>query len=181
MSRIGKKPIELPKGVQVTVNGRTLSVKGPKGTLERPLHEAVDVKVEGSTVTVNTKNADSYEQRRFHGLTRSLVNNMVVGVSAGFQKKLKLVGVGYRAAAAGKGLQLTLGYSHAVNFDPPTGITLKVDNQTSIVVDGADKEQVGQVAATIRSFRPPEPYHGKGVRYEDEVIQTKVGKAAGKK
>jgi large subunit ribosomal protein L6 len=106
---------------------------------------------------------------------------MVTGVSTGFQKKLKLVGVGFRAAPVGKGIQLTLGFSHAVTFEPPAGVTVKIDNQTSITVDGSDKETVGQVAATIRSFRPPEPYHGKGVRYEDEVIQTKVGKAAGKK
>lgn len=181
MSRIGKKPIELPKGVTVTVSGRKVSVKGPKGTLERTLHESVDLKVEGNNATIIPKAAESYEQRRFHGLSRSLVSNMVIGVSAGFQKKLKLVGVGFRAAAQGKGVQLTLGFSHPVNFEPPAGVTVKVDAQTAITVEGADKESVGQVAATIRGFRPPEPYHGKGVRYEDEVIQTKVGKAAGKK
>ena len=180
MSRIGKKPIELPKGVQVTLSGRKLAVKGPKGNLERELHEQVDVKVEGSKVTVLTK-SEAYENRRFHGLTRSLVNNMVQGVATGFTKRLKLVGVGFRAAPAGKGIQLTLGFSHPVNFDAPAGIEIKVEAQTSVIISGADKEMVGQVAAKIRGFRPPEPYHGKGVRYEDEVIAIKVGKAAGKK
>ena len=181
MSRIGKRPIDLPKGVTLTVNGRKVSVKGPKGTLERELHETVDLKVEGSQATVSLKDAGSYEKGRFHGLTRSLVSNMVTGVSTGFQKKLKLVGVGFRAAAQGKGVTLTLGFSHPINFEPPAGVTIKVDSQTALTVDGADKESVGQVAATLRSFRPPEPYHGKGVRYENEVIVEKVGKAAGKK
>jgi large subunit ribosomal protein L6 len=181
MSRIGKNPIELPKGVTVTVSGRKVSVKGPKGTLERELHPSVDLKVEGTKATVARKNPDRSEEDRYHGLTRSLVNNMVTGVSTGFQKKLKLVGVGFRAAAQGKGVTLTLGFSHPVNFEPPAGVTIKVDAQTSLVVEGADKEAVGQVAATLRSFRPPEPYHGKGVRYEDEKIIEKVGKAAGKK
>jgi large subunit ribosomal protein L6 len=180
MSRIGKKPIELPKGVTVSVAGQKVSVKGPKGTLERELHHLVDVAVEGQNVVVKLKN-DTYENRRYHGLTRSLVSNMVTGVSTGFTRRLKLVGVGYRAAMAGKQLQLSLGFSHPVNFDPPAGIELKVDAQTTLVVTGADKEMVGQVAAKLRGFRPPEPYHGKGVRYEDERIVTKVGKAAGKK
>jgi large subunit ribosomal protein L6 len=180
MSRIGKKPIELPKGVTVSVAGRKVSVKGPKGTLERELHHLVDVGVEGANVVVKLKD-DTYENRRYHGLTRSLVNNMVTGVATGFTRRLKLVGVGYRAAMAGKQLQLALGFSHPVNFDPPAGIELKVDGQTTLIVTGADKEMVGQVAAKLRGFRPPEPYHGKGVRYEDEKIVTKVGKAAGKK
>ncbi len=180
MSRIGKKPIELPKGVTVNVNGRTVNVKGPKGTLNHQLHADIDVKVEGQTLLVSPKAAD-YEMRRFHGLTRTLVSNMVVGVTTGFSKRLKLVGVGYRAAPAGKGLTLSLGYSHPIQYDPPAGIELKVEAQTTIVVGGADKELVGQVSAKIRGFRPPEPYHGKGVRYEDENIVTKVGKAAGKK
>ncbi len=181
MSRIGKQPIELPKGVTIAVSGRKVTVKGPKGTLERTLHDTVDLKVEGTKATIVPKAAESYEQRRFHGLSRSLVNNMVTGVSTGFQKKLKLVGVGFRAAAQGKGISLTLGFSHAITFDPPAGVTIKVDAQTALTVEGADKESVGQVAATIRGFRPPEPYHGKGVRYEDEKIVVKVGKAAGKK
>lgn len=180
MSRIGKKPIELPKGVTLTVNGRKIEVKGPKGTLSRELHADVNVKVEGQNVVVSPKREDPL-LGRFHGLTRTLVSNMVVGVTTGFSKRLKLVGVGYRAAAAGKKVTLSLGYSHPIDFDPPAGIEVKVDGQTILVVGGADKELVGQVAAKIRGFRPPEPYHGKGVRYEDEHIATKVGKAAGKK
>lgn len=180
MSRIGKKPIDLPKGVQVSVSGRTVQVKGPKGTLVRDLHPDVTLTVEGDKVQVATRSAAG-ESKRFHGLTRSLVNNMVTGVSEGFTRRLKLVGVGYRAAMTGKSLNLTLGYSHPVNFEPPAGIELKVDGQTTVVVSGADKELVGRISATLRGYRPPEPYHGKGVRYEDEVIQTKVGKAAGKK
>ncbi len=180
MSRIGKKPIELPKGVEVKLSGRTVTIKGPKGTLSRELHKDVDLKVDASNVVVVPR-TEEYELRRYHGLTRSLVANMVTGVTTGFSKRLKLVGVGYRAAPQGKGLTMSLGYSHPVNYDAPAGIELKVDAQTTIIVSGADKELVGQVAAKIRGFRPPEPYHGKGVRYEDERIITKVGKAAGKK
>ena len=180
MSRIGKKPIDLPKGVEVKVTGRSVSVKGPKGNLTRELHHEVDLKVEGPKVTVTTKRED-YDLRRFHGLTRTLLANMVLGVTTGFSKRLKLVGVGYRAAAAGKGVTMSLGYSHPVEFQPPPGIEVKVEAQTTLVVSGADKQMVGQVAAKLRGFRPPEPYHGKGVRYEDENIITKVGKAAGKK
>lgn len=180
MSRIGKRPIELPKGVTLTVSGRKIDVKGPKGTLSRELHPDVEVKVEGQTIKVSPKRAEA-ELGRFHGLTRTLVSNMVEGVTNGFAKRLKLVGVGYRAAAAGKKVTLSLGYSHPIEFDPPAGIEIKVEGQTILVVGGPDKELVGQVAAKIRGFREPEPYHGKGVRYEDEHIATKVGKAAGKK
>lgn len=180
MSRIGKKAVTLPKGVQVTVNGQKIEVKGPKGTLSRELHQDVSVEVDGGQLLVSPK-SDVLEARKFHGLTRTLVNNMVVGVTEGFSKRLKLVGVGYRAAAAGRKVSLSLGYSHPVEYEPPTGIEIKVDQQTTVVVSGADKELVGQVAAKVRGFRPPEPYHGKGVRYEDERIITKVGKAAGKK
>jgi len=180
MSRIGKKPIDLPKGVQVAVTGRNISVKGPKGTLARELHPDVVVKVEGEKLLVSPVR-DEKELARYHGLTRTLVNNMVLGVTEGFTKRLKLVGVGYRASNQGKNLNMSLGFSHPVNFEPPTGIDVKVDANTTIIVSGADKEMVGQVAAKIRGFRPPEPYHGKGVRYEDERIMTKVGKAAGKK
>ena len=180
MSRIGKRPVSLPKGVEVKLSGRTLSVKGPKGNLSRELHSDIEVKVDGQTMTFEPK-AGSEGAGRFHGLTRTLVSNMVVGVTDGFSRRLKLVGVGYRAAAQGKGVTLSLGYSHPVVYDAPQGIELKVEAQTTIVVSGADKEMVGQVAAKIRGFRPPEPYHGKGVRYEDEHIATKVGKAAGKK
>lgn len=181
MSRVGKKPIELPKGVTVSVSGRTVNVKGPKGTLNHNAHASIDVKVDGSKVLVVQKAEGDEMTRPFHGLTRTLVANMVHGVTTGFSKRLKLVGVGYRAAPAGKGLTLSLGYSHPIVYEAPAGISLKVDAQTTIVVEGADKELVGQVSAKIRGFRPPEPYHGKGVRYEDEHIATKVGKAAGKK
>lgn len=180
MSRIGKKPIELPKGVTVTVSGKKVAIKGPKGSLERTVHDLVDVKVDGSKLLVLPK-SEAYENRRFHGLSRSLLNNMVQGVATGYTKRLKLVGVGFRAAPAGKGVQLTLGFSHPVIFEAPAGIEIKVEAQTTLIVNGADKEMVGQVAAKLRGFRPPEPYHGKGVRYEDEKIITKVGKAAGKK
>lgn len=178
MSRIGKKPIELPKGVTFTINGKNVDVKGPKGHLSRNIHGEVDVAVKGTEVSVSVK---SDEHRKFQGLTRTLLNNMVVGVSVGFSKRLKLVGVGYRAASAGKKVNLSLGFSHPVEYEPPAGVEIKVDQQTLLVVSGADKELVGQVAAKVRGFRPPEPYHGKGVRYEDEKIVTKVGKAAGKK
>ena len=178
MSRIGKKIVELPKGVTVSVSGKSVDVKGPKGHLNRVIHRDVNVVVEGAHVRVSV---DSDDKKCFQGLTRTLINNMVVGVSQGFSKRLKLVGVGYRAAAAGKKVNLSLGYSHPVEYEPPAGIEIKVDQQTTLVVSGADKELVGQVAAKVRGFRPPEPYHGKGVRYEDERIITKVGKAAGKK
>ncbi len=181
MSRVGKKTIELPKGVTVTLSGRTVSVKGPKGNLNHNLHPTIDLKVEGQNVTLAPKSKEDETARQFHGLSRTLVANMVHGVTTGFSKRLKLVGVGYRAAPAGKGVTLSLGFSHPIEFTAPAGIELKVEAQTTIVVGGADKELVGQVAATIRGFRPPEPYHGKGVRYEDENIVTKVGKAAGKK
>ena len=180
MSRIGKKPIDLPKGVEVKVNGQNVSIKGPKGTLTRDIHQDVTAKVDGTKLVVTPKREDPL-LGRYHGLTRSLLNNMVTGVTTGFTRRLKLVGVGYRAAQQGKGIQMSLGYSHPVNYEAPAGIELKVDAQTTIVVSGADKEMVGQVAAKIRGFRAPEPYHGKGVRYEDERIITKVGKAAGKK
>lgn len=179
MSRIGKKPIELPKGVDVKFDGQTISVKGPKGSLSRRLHSSVDVKVDGGKVLISPK-VDNKINRSFHGLSRTLVANMVDGVTTGFTKSLTLIGVGYRAAMKGKDLTLTLGYSHPVEFIAPAGIELKVDKQTTVIVTGANKEVVGQVAADIRSFRPPEPYHGKGVRYSDETIVTKVGKAGGK-
>jgi large subunit ribosomal protein L6 len=180
MSRIGKQPIAIPKGVQVTVNGQAVSVKGAKATLTREVHQDIGIKVEGEKVLLTPKSTGE-AARKFHGLSRTLVNNMVVGVTTGFTKRLKLVGVGYKAATAGKNLTLNLGYSHAINFEAPAGIELKVDGPTIVIVNGADKELVGQVAAKIRSFRAPEPYHGKGVRYEDERIATKVGKSAGKK
>lgn len=180
MSRIGKKPIELVKGVEINVSGSRVKVKGPKGTVERTLHSSVDVKVESGLVKVSPKTGLK-EDRRFHGLTRTILANMVFGVSQGFSKSLSLVGVGYRAAQNGKGVTLSVGYSHPVEFTPPAGVEIKVDKQTTLVISGPEKDVIGQVAATIRAVRPPEPYHGKGIRYIDEVIQTKVGKAAGKK
>lgn len=180
MSRIGKEPINVPSGVTVTIDGNNVAVKGPKGLLSREVHPEISLKQEGSVINV-VPSSEAESIRKFHGLTRTLVNNMVVGVSTGFSKRLKLVGVGYRGVPKGKGLTLTLGYSHPIEFDAPEGIELAMENQTLLVVSGADKELVGRTAATIRGFRKPEPYHGKGVRYEDERIITKVGKAAGKK
>lgn len=180
MSRIGKKEIEIPKGVEVKVNGKHVAVKGPKGTLERTIHDAVKVDVVDSTIKVGLVK-EGFEYNKFHGLTRSLINNMVIGVSDGFSKSLTLIGVGYRAAVQGNVLNLTLGYSHPINHEIPQGISVTVDKQTIVMVSGADKELVGQTAANIRSYRKPEPYHGKGVRYSDERIITKVGKTSGKK
>jgi large subunit ribosomal protein L6 len=180
MSRIGKQPIQLPKGVEVKLTGTKVSVKGPKGQLERSLHSSIGVAVEGENALVTSKTG-TMEDRKFHGLSRTLVNNMVVGVSSGYTKTLTLIGVGYRAAVAGKELQLTLGFSHPVIYPIDSGLTITVDKNTTIVIAGADKEKVGQTAANIRGFRPPEPYHGKGVRYAYEKIITKVGKSAGKK
>lgn len=177
MSRIGKAPIEIPGGVEVKVNGSHVVVKGPKGQLERQIHSSVDVQVEGAQVKVvpNTETVSN-----FWGLSRSLLNNMVTGVSKGFEKSLTLVGVGYRAQVKGKELHLTLGYSHPVVYPIADGLEISVDKNTTVLVKGADKELVGQTAANIRSFRKPEPYHGKGVRYTDERIITKVGKSAKK-
>lgn len=179
MSRIGKKPIVVPKGVEVKINGQVVSVKGPKGQLQRTLHNTMSLKQEGDALNV-VPLVDTKLNRKFHGLTRTLVANMVEGVSEGFSKTLTLIGVGYRAQLKGKDLSLTLGFSHPVLYVPPAGIEVKVDKQTTVIVSGADKEAVGQAAANIRGYRPPEPYHGKGVRYADEHISTKVGKSGGK-
>ena len=180
MSRIGKRVIEIPKGVEVSVAGGHVKVKGPKGLLERDFHETVDIVQEGDTLEVRLKD-ETKANRRFHGLSRTLLSNMVVGCSTGFAKSLSLIGVGYRASLEGKGLKLLLGYSHPINVPAVEGIEFKVDKNTSITISGASKEVVGQVAANIRALRPPEPYHGKGVRYTDERVATKVGKASGKK
>ena len=180
MSRIGKKPIQITKGVEVTISGQTVKVKGPKGAVERSIHGTMGLVMENGVITVTPKTNLKHDSR-FHGLTRTLVSNMVSGVTVGFTKSLTLVGVGYRAAQNGKNVTLNVGYSHPVEFTPPAGIEIKVDKQTTLIVSGPEKEVVGQVAATIRGVRPPEPYHGKGIRYSEEVIQTKVGKAAGKK
>jgi large subunit ribosomal protein L6 len=180
MSRIGKKPVEIVKGVEVSVSGQTVKVKGPKGAVERKIHDSMTAVVEGGAVKIVPK-TEGTESARFHGLTRTLVSNMVVGVTQGFTKSLTLVGVGYKAAQNGKNITLNVGYSHPVEVKAPAGIELKVDKTVTIIVTGAEKEVVGQLAASIRGIRPPEPYHGKGIRYSEEVIATKVGKAAGKK
>lgn len=180
MSRIGKRPVEIPSGVEIKVSGQLVEVKGPKGKLSRELHPAVKAVVEGSTLLVSPV-VDDKESMKFHGLSRTLVANMVEGCSKGFEKRLTLVGVGYRAAKQGNSLNLTLGYSHPIIFDALEGVELDVEKQTTVIVRGASKEDVGETAAKIRSLRAPEPYHGKGVRYENERIITKVGKSSGKK
>jgi large subunit ribosomal protein L6 len=175
MSRIAKAPIELPSGVEIKVSGVEVSVKGPKGNLVQKLHPKVSLEQEDNTVTVKPANNASVPMA---GTFRSLVNNMVVGVSNGFEKKLTLVGVGYRAQLQGNTLTLALGYSHPIEFAAPEGITIEVPSQTEIVVKGCDKQQVGQVASEIRAFRPPEPYKGKGVRYANERVVRKEAKKA---
>lgn len=177
MSRIGKQPIAVPAGVEVTIDGTTVSVKGAKGELTRTLPETMVIKHEGDEIIVERPD-ESREARSLHGLTRTLVANMVEGVSTGFKKKLELVGVGYRAALKGTDLELQLGYSHPVQVKAPEGITFEVPSQTEIIVSGPSKEAVGQVAANIRKWRKPEPYKGKGVRYEGEHVRRKLGKAA---
>ena len=179
MSRIGKKPIDVPAGVTVTVDGRNVTVKGPRGTLSRSLPPIVAVKVDGAVVNVTRPN-DETASKAMHGLTRTLVANMVDGVTKGFQKNLDIVGVGYKAENKPWGLLMSLGYSHQIEVKAPEGIKLNAPTPTSIVVDGANKEVVGQVAAEIRSLRPPEPYKGKGVKYQGEVVRRKAGKAGGK-
>ncbi len=179
MSRIGKKPIDVPVGVTVTVEGRNVTVKGPRGTLSRSLPPIVTVKVEGAVVSVVRPN-DETASKAMHGLTRTLVANMVDGVTKGFQKNLDIVGVGYKAENKPYGLLMSLGYSHQIEVKAPEGIKLNAPTPTSIVVDGANKEVVGQIAAEIRSLRPPEPYKGKGVKYQGEIIRRKAGKAGGK-
>ena len=180
MSRIGRMPVAIPAGVTVTVaEGNKVTVKGPKGTLERVLPAEMDIKVEGAEVVVSRPN-DLKRNKSLHGLTRTLINNMVVGVTEGYEKKLEVNGVGYRAAKQGKKLTLNLGYSHPVEMEDPEGIETTVDGQNIIIVKGIDKEKVGQFAAEIRSKRGPEPYKGKGIKYADEVIRRKVGKT-GKK
>jgi large subunit ribosomal protein L6 len=180
MSRIGKAPITVPSGVDVTVSGRNITVKGPKGTLSRAIPGEIIVRQEDSTLLVERPD-DERHNRALHGLTRSLVNNMVLGVTDGFRKQLDIVGVGYRAEAQGpNAIKLALGFSHPVNVTAPEGISFEVPTATQVVVTGIDKEVVGQVAANIRSIRKPEPYKGKGVRYAGERVLRKAGKA-GKK
>jgi large subunit ribosomal protein L6 len=177
MSRVGKVPIPVPGGVEVTVSGQKVTVKGPRGSLERTFEDRVGVEVADGRCVVTRIN-DERRSRALHGLTRALVNNMVIGVTDGYRKTLKIVGVGYRALSRGDGLELQVGYSHNVEVPPTEGISFTVPDATTIVVEGIDKEKVGQVAAEIRRVRPPEPYKGKGIRYRDEEIRLKVGKAA---
>jgi large subunit ribosomal protein L6 len=179
MSRIGKKPIPVPKGVTVTVEGNVVRVKGPKGELERTLHPAITAAQEDGTVVV-ARPSDEPEHRALHGLSRTLIANMIEGVTKGFQKTLEITGVGYKAEPRPYGLQLALGFSHPVQFRAPTGIKLSAPNPTTVVVEGANKEIVGQVAAELRNLRPPEPYKGKGIKYAGEQIRRKAGKAGGK-
>jgi large subunit ribosomal protein L6 len=176
MSRIGRLPIPVPTTVDVTIEGRRLTVKGPKGTLTRELHPDMTVSRDDSTLVV-TRPTEQKTHKQLHGLTRTLVNNMVVGVTDGYRKGLEITGVGYRAAKAGEKLQLNLGYSHQIEIDPPAGISFEIESPTRLAVVGIDKELVGQIAAKVRSTRKPEPYKGKGVRYAGEKIRRKAGKA----
>lgn len=175
MSRIANKPVELPKGVELTLAGEVLKAKGPKGELSMPLHPEVGLNIEDGTAKVAAKSGSKFAVA-MSGTTRALINNLVTGVNEGFEKKLELVGVGYRAKAQGKSLNLTLGFSHPVDYPVPEGIDIETPSQTEIVVKGIDKQKVGQVAAEIRAFRPPEPYKGKGVRYADEHVVRKEAK-----
>ena len=175
MSRVAKQPITLPKGVECKVADNAVTVKGPKGTLVLAKRHGVDVGIEGSEIQLNAKDPS---EMKFAGTTRALIANMIKGVSEGYERKLELVGVGYRAALQGKDLNLTLGFSHPILFKAPEGITITVPTQTEVLIVGADKQRVGEVAAKIRAFRPPEPYKGKGVRYAGEKITIKEAKKA---
>lgn len=177
MSRVGKKPVPVPNGVTVTIDNGTVTVKGPKGTLTKEFNKDLSIKQEENEIVVERPN-DTPVVRSLHGTTRALIANMIIGVSEGFSRSLELIGVGYRVAAKGKGLTLSLGYSHPVEIAPIDGIDFKVEGNNKITVEGIEKEVVGQVAANIRAKRPPEPYKGKGVKYSDEVIRRKEGKKA---
>ncbi len=176
MSRIGKQPIAIPANVEVKIDGQQVEVKGPKGTLNVTLPEPITASVEGSEILVTRPNDDK-TARELHGLSRTLVYNNIVGVTEGYSKNLEIVGTGYRAAAKGKGIEFTLGFSHPIVVDPPEGIELKLDSPTKLTVTGIDKQLVGETAANIRKLRKPEPYKGKGIRYVGEVVRRKVGKA----
>ena len=180
MSRVGKKAIELPKGVEIKQEGSSVIVKGPKGTLSAPLQPGISMKVENNVVNFTREN-DEGKTRALHGLTRALVANNVTGVTTGFKRELDIIGVGYRAEVKGREVVFQLGYSHPIKFPIPTGIEITVDPKTNhVVITGTDKQVVGQVAAEIRGLRQPDPYKGKGIKYSDEVIRRKQGKAAGK-
>jgi large subunit ribosomal protein L6 len=180
MSRIGKLPVPVPDGVEVTLDGLTVTVKGPKGELTREMPEGVALSRDDDGAVVVTRTGETRLERSRHGLVRTLIANMVTGVTEGYSKSLQLVGVGYRAAAKGADVELQVGYSHPVTIEAPDGITIEVPQQTRVVVSGIDKVLVGQVAANIRKVRPPEPYKGKGIKYEGEQIRRKAGKAAGR-
>ncbi|NPC91158.1 50S ribosomal protein L6 [Bacillus sp. WMMC1349] len=177
MSRVGKKLLEIPSGVTVTLNDSTVTVKGPKGELTRTFHPDMKIKIEDNVLTVE-RPSDNKEHRALHGTTRSIIGNMVEGVSKGFERGLELVGVGYRASKSGNKLVLNVGYSHPVEIVPEQGIEIEVPSQTKVVVKGTDKERVGATAANIRAVRSPEPYKGKGIRYEGEMVRRKEGKSA---
>lgn len=179
MSRIGKKPIIIPQGVNITLSGNNLKVKGPNGELEMSIHPNISVNIKDNLIEV-TRPDDLKQNRSLHGLTRALIQNMIKGVTEGYKKVLDIVGVGYKAELKGNNLLLSMGYSHPIYFMPPAGIKLETPTPTQIVVSGIDKQLVGLVAAKIRSFRKPEPYKGKGIRYSTEIIRTKAGKTAGK-
>lgn len=176
MSRIGTSPIELPSGVEIKISGDVVDVKGSKGSLTQKINDGISVSVDDGTVSVARHN-DERHTKALHGLTRALIANMVVGVSEGYSKELTAVGVGYRAALKGSRLELQVGFSHPVSIDAPDGITFEVPEPTKIIVSGIDKQMVGQVAANVRAVRPPEPYKGKGIRYVDEHVRRKAGKA----
>jgi len=178
MSRIGKMPVAIPKGVDVTLAGGTVTVKGPKGELGLEVHPAMKVTVDEGELRVE-RPSDQKQHRALHGLTRALLANMVEGVTSGFTKTLEIVGVGYRAEMKGKKLNLNLGFSHPIDYEPLEGVGIECPNQTTVVISGPDKQKVGQTAAEIRGLRPPEPYKGKGVRYQGERVRRKAGKTAG--
>ena len=179
MSRIGKKPVTLPKGVNLDLQGSTVAVKGPKGELRRTLHPEMKLTLDNGSFTVE-RPSDDKRHKALHGLTRTLVQNMVEGVSKGFTKTLEIQGVGYKAEAKPYGVNLIVGFSHPVKYEAPKGIKISVENNTVVKVEGADKEVVGQVAAELRSVRPPEPYKGKGIRYQGEQVRRKAGKTGAK-
>ena len=179
MSRIGKMPVKVPKNVTVTADGTTVTVKGPKGELKKTFHEDLAIKVENGDVVVS-RPSDEKHHKALHGLTRTLIYNMVEGVTAGYSKTLEIAGVGYKAEPRPYGLQFALGFSHPIEYRAPAGIKLTAPNPTTVQVEGADKEIVGQVAAEIRGLRPPEPYKGKGIKYAGEIVRRKAGKAGGK-
>ena len=179
MSRIGKKPVVIPKGVSIEIKGNFIAVKGPKGELSRTLPPEMTITAENDTIVV-TRPSDMGRDRALHGLTRSLINNMVEGVTNGFSKALEIRGVGYKAEATSKGARLIVGYSHVVEYEAPKGVTITVEGNTTVKVEGIDKQAVGQVAAEIRRVRPPEPYKGKGIRYVGEAVRTKAGKTGAK-